>query len=132
MQKKSLTAMVRHHLDHARDAPAGRSDETVWGGHEYVLRQTVIALGAGQRLDDHDNLDEAIVQVLEDLMPAGIQRRILIWMARRSADRPASQALPQSARRLGDLAYGGEAHRPSGLIHNRVPMVWASLGMRGG
>ena len=65
MQKKSLTAMVRHHLDHARNAPAGRSSETVYGGHEHVLRQTVIALRAGQRLDDHDNHGDATVQVLE-------------------------------------------------------------------
>jgi quercetin dioxygenase-like cupin family protein len=65
MQKKSLTAMARHHLVHARNTPAGRSAETVHGGHEHVLRQTVIALCAGQRLDDHDNLGEATVHVLE-------------------------------------------------------------------
>ena len=65
MQKKSLTAMARHHLDHARNASAGRSAETIYGGHEHVLRQTVIALRAGQRLDDHDNLGEATIQVLE-------------------------------------------------------------------
>ena len=65
MQKKSLTAMVRHHLDHARNASAGRSAETIYGGHEHVLRQTVIALRAGQRLEEHNNLGEATVQVLE-------------------------------------------------------------------
>ena len=65
MQNKSLTAMVRRQFDHARNAPAGRSAETVYGGHEHVLRQTVIALRAGQRLDDHDNPGEGTVQVLE-------------------------------------------------------------------
>ena len=65
MQKKSLTALVRHHLDHARDASSGRSAETVYGGHVHVLRQTLIALRAGQRLEEHDNLAEATVQVLE-------------------------------------------------------------------
>jgi hypothetical protein len=57
--------MVRHHLDHARNAPAGCSAETVYGGHEYMLCQIVIALRAGRRLDDHDNLCKATVQVLE-------------------------------------------------------------------
>ena len=65
MQKKSLTALVRHHLNHARDASSGRSAETVYGGHAHVLRQTLIALRAGQRLKEHDNLAEATVQVLE-------------------------------------------------------------------
>jgi quercetin dioxygenase-like cupin family protein len=65
MQKKSLTALVRHHLNHARDASSGRSAETVYGGHAHVLRQTLIALCAGQRLKEHDNLAEATVQVVE-------------------------------------------------------------------
>ena len=56
MQMKSLTALVRHHLDHARGASSGRSAETVYGGHEHVLRQTLIALRAGQRLEEHYNL----------------------------------------------------------------------------
>jgi hypothetical protein len=43
MQKKSLTAMVRHHLGHARNSPDDRSAETIYGEHEHVMRQTVIA-----------------------------------------------------------------------------------------
>lgn len=65
MPKKSLTALVRHHLDHAKDASSGRSAETVFGDHVHVLRQTLIALRAGRRLGEHDNLAEATVQVLE-------------------------------------------------------------------
>jgi uncharacterized protein (DUF2249 family)/quercetin dioxygenase-like cupin family protein len=65
MPKKSLTALVRHHLDHAKDASSGRSAETVFGDHVHVLRQTLIALRAGRRLGEHDNLNEATVQVLE-------------------------------------------------------------------
>jgi uncharacterized protein (DUF2249 family)/quercetin dioxygenase-like cupin family protein len=65
MPKKSLTALVRHHLDHAKDASSGRSAETVFGDHVHVLRQTLIALRAGRRLGEHDNLSEATVQVLE-------------------------------------------------------------------
>ena len=73
MQKKSLTALARHRLEHARGAAAGRSAETVYGGHEHVLRQTVIALRAGQRLEEHDSPGEATVQVLEGrvLLTAG-------------------------------------------------------------
>ena len=48
MQKTSLTALMRHELEHARTAPAGRSSKTVYGGREKVLRQTVIALRAGE------------------------------------------------------------------------------------
>ncbi len=36
----------------------------MYGGHEHVLRQTLIALSAGQMLDEHENPGEATVQVL--------------------------------------------------------------------
>lgn len=36
----------------------------MYGGHERVLRQTVIALVGGQRLDEHANPGEATVYVL--------------------------------------------------------------------
>lgn len=36
----------------------------MYGGHEHVLRQTVIALAGGRRLDDHANPGEATVHVL--------------------------------------------------------------------
>ncbi|MGI8879690.1 MAG: cupin domain-containing protein [Jatrophihabitans sp.] len=64
MQKSSLTALARHQLEEAKSASSGRSAHTVYGGHEHVLRQTLIALVAGQCLDDHDNPGEATVQVL--------------------------------------------------------------------
>jgi len=64
MQKESLTALVRHHLETAATATSGRSAHTVFGGHEHVLRQTLIALMAGRRLDDHENPGEATLQVL--------------------------------------------------------------------
>jgi quercetin dioxygenase-like cupin family protein len=63
-EKSSLTALVRHQLTEARAASSGRSAHTVYGGHEHVLRQTVIALNAGQALDDHENPGEATVHVL--------------------------------------------------------------------
>jgi quercetin dioxygenase-like cupin family protein len=64
MRKMSLTALCREQLEAARAASSGRSARTVFGGHEQVLRQTVIALVAGQMLDEHDNPGEATLHVL--------------------------------------------------------------------
>lgn len=64
MEKSSLTALVRHQLDEARAASSGRSAHTVFGGHEHVLRQTLIALAAGRALDEHENPGEATIHVL--------------------------------------------------------------------
>ncbi len=64
MLKSSLTALVRTHLELAHSASSGRSAHTVYGGHEHALRQTVIALDAGQTLHEHDNPGEATVHVL--------------------------------------------------------------------
>lgn len=64
MEKYSLTALARHQLDQARAAPSGRSGHTVYGGHEHVLRQTLIALAAGHILDEHKNPGEATLHVL--------------------------------------------------------------------
>jgi quercetin dioxygenase-like cupin family protein len=64
MQKESLTALVRHHLEAARAASSGRSAHTVYGGHEHMLRHTLVALRAGSSLDEHENPGEATLQVL--------------------------------------------------------------------
>ncbi len=64
MNKSSLTALLRQHLKTALEASSGRSAHTVYGGHEHVLRQTLIALAAGRKLDDHDNPGEATLHVL--------------------------------------------------------------------
>src|SRR5262249_30670134 len=65
MQKVSLTATGHEQLDVARRNQAGRAAETVYRGHEHVIRQTVIALLAGQRLDEHESPGEATVHVLD-------------------------------------------------------------------
>ncbi len=65
MQKESLTALVRHHMEKALASSSGRSAHTVYGGHEHVLRQTLIALQAGTTLDEHENPGEATLQVLQ-------------------------------------------------------------------
>ncbi len=64
MEKFSLDAIAREQARRAAAAPGGRSAETVYGGHEHALRQTVLALTAGSSLDDHENPGEATVQVL--------------------------------------------------------------------
>ncbi|MGJ9374265.1 cupin domain-containing protein [Nesterenkonia sp. CF4.4] len=65
MQKTSLIALARRELEQAREASSGRSAKTVFGGHEHQLRQTLIALRAGQELSEHENPGEATLQVLE-------------------------------------------------------------------
>lgn len=64
MQKLSLDALAREHLERAAASPTGRSAGTVYGGHEHVLRQTLIALRAGTTLAEHENPGEATVLVL--------------------------------------------------------------------
>ncbi|MFD5650567.1 cupin domain-containing protein [Streptomyces sp. NPDC127039] len=64
MQKLSLDARVREHLERAAASPTGRSAETVYGGHEHTLRQTLIALRAGTTLSEHESPGEATVLVL--------------------------------------------------------------------
>lgn len=64
MQKLSLTALARVQLEQAHAAGNGRSAKTVWGGHERVMRQTLIALTAGSELAEHENPGEATIQVL--------------------------------------------------------------------
>lgn len=64
MQKFSLDALAREHLNRAAESSTGRSAETVYGGHEHVLRQTVVTLRSGTSLTEHENPGEATVFVL--------------------------------------------------------------------
>lgn len=64
MQKLSLDARVREHQERAAASSAGRSAETVYGGHEHVMRQTLLALRSGTALTEHENPGEATVLVL--------------------------------------------------------------------
>lgn len=64
MRKLSLDALSRQHLERAAASSTGRSSETVYGGHERTLRQTLVALGAGTTLAEHENPGEATVLVL--------------------------------------------------------------------
>ena len=64
MKKFSLTAMARTQMQLAAKASSGRSANTVFGGHEHTLRQTVIGLAAGTELKEHINPGEATIMVL--------------------------------------------------------------------
>jgi quercetin dioxygenase-like cupin family protein len=64
MQKLSLEALARQLLGQAADAEGGRTAQTVMGGHERVLRQTVIAMVEDAVLAEHANPGEATIYVL--------------------------------------------------------------------
>lgn len=61
----SLDALAREHANRAGSDTTGRSSTTVYGGHERVLRQTVIALAKGREMAEHENPGEATIVVLQ-------------------------------------------------------------------
>jgi quercetin dioxygenase-like cupin family protein len=63
MQKRSLDAIGREQLEQAR-RNSGRAATTVFGGHEQVLRQTVIALTGGAGMQEHESPGAATLYVL--------------------------------------------------------------------
>ncbi|MDT2010233.1 LuxR family transcriptional regulator [Rhodococcus opacus] len=63
MQRVSLEALARQQLKQAATA-GGDTADAVYGGHEKVLRQTVIGMIEGAVLGEHSNPGEATVQVL--------------------------------------------------------------------
>ncbi|WP_206447843.1 cupin domain-containing protein [Agrococcus sp. KRD186] len=64
MQKISIEALARQQLGSAALASSGRAADTVFGGHEKVLRQTVIGMTEGTVLNEHENPGEATIYVL--------------------------------------------------------------------
>ena len=64
MDALSLTALADEQIAAARASSAGRSARTIHGGHTRALRQTVLALLAGQALGEHESPGEATLQVL--------------------------------------------------------------------
>jgi quercetin dioxygenase-like cupin family protein len=64
MQKISLEALARQQMKLAATAGGQHTADTVYGGHEKVLRQTVIGMIAGARLAEHENPGEATVLIL--------------------------------------------------------------------
>jgi len=64
MESLSLSGVVDEQIAAAKSATSGRAAHTVYGGHDHSLRQTVIALAAGQELAEHETAGEATLQVL--------------------------------------------------------------------
>jgi quercetin dioxygenase-like cupin family protein len=64
MDKISLKAKVRELAHTASEASSGRAADTVFGGHEKRMRQTVISLRAGAKLAEHQSPGEATLLVI--------------------------------------------------------------------
>ncbi|MBA0045487.1 cupin domain-containing protein [Mycobacteroides sp. LB1] len=63
MQKRSIEALVRQLFERTREGH--NAADTVVGGHERVLRQTVIVLRQGSKLGEHENPGEATIYVIQ-------------------------------------------------------------------
>lgn len=64
MTKVSIDALAREQLHAAGLAKSQRAADTVVGGHEKILRQTVVALLAGAKIGERENHDEATIYVM--------------------------------------------------------------------
>lgn len=71
MNPISVHDAVEEHLARARQSPQGRSSHTLVGGHDRVLRQTVVALKGGERLAEHEAPGEATLLVLRGRVSLG-------------------------------------------------------------
>lgn len=71
MSPVSLHDAVEEHLAKALRSPQGRSSHTLVGGHDRVLRQTVVALKAGETLAEHESPGEATLMVLRGRVTLG-------------------------------------------------------------
>jgi quercetin dioxygenase-like cupin family protein len=109
VQKLSLDALARQQLEQAVSSASGRSAHTVYGGHEHVLRQTLVALAADTSLSEHENPGEATVHVLTGRLrlTAGGDS----WEGRRG-DLLVVPAALACSRAHGRAAHSRQAHRP--------------------
>jgi quercetin dioxygenase-like cupin family protein len=64
METISLGALGENLLAEARSASSGRYSVTIHGGLVNSLRQTLIGVAAGHRLDEHENTGEITLHVL--------------------------------------------------------------------
>ena len=65
MDSLSLTTLADELLESAREGSSGRAARTIHGGHDRVLRETVIAILAEHGLSEHESPGEATLQVLQ-------------------------------------------------------------------
>jgi quercetin dioxygenase-like cupin family protein len=64
MDKLSLQAKARELAHRAAESSSGRAADTVFGGHEKRMRQTVVALREGREMAEHENPGEATLLVI--------------------------------------------------------------------
>jgi quercetin dioxygenase-like cupin family protein len=64
MLKISLEALGRQQIKLAARAGGGHAADTVYGGHEKVLRQTVVGMVKGASLAEHASPGDATIHVL--------------------------------------------------------------------
>lgn len=103
MASSSLFDLLEEHLDAARAASNGRSSSTVYGGRDRTLRQTLMALTAGVRLDEHENPGEATIQVLRG--------RVRLCSADKASEAAEGDLLP-----IPDARHWVEALEDSGVL----------------
>jgi quercetin dioxygenase-like cupin family protein len=64
MDTVNLQDLAAEYLEQAGATSSGRHSHTLIGGQGHALRQTLMALKAGQGLADHESPGEATVQVI--------------------------------------------------------------------
>ena len=64
MDKLSLQAKARELAHKAAESSSGRAADTIFGGHEKRLRQTVVALREGAEMAEHESPGEATLLVI--------------------------------------------------------------------
>lgn len=64
MESTSLNVLADEKLAEATQHHSGRAAHTIYGGSVHHLRQTLVALQAGQSLAEHDSPGESTLQVL--------------------------------------------------------------------
>jgi hypothetical protein len=105
MQKLSLIALGRELLskavlsEEASASSGARAAQTVHGGHEKALRQTVIALAKDAALAEHASPGEATIYVLHGRRLLGGPRRRPAAGSRRAAQSDRTRRLRRAAHR---------------------------------
>jgi quercetin dioxygenase-like cupin family protein len=64
METVGLDALGERLLVEAGSASSGRCAVTIHGGHAHSLRQTLIGVAAGHKLDEHENTGEVTLQLV--------------------------------------------------------------------
>ncbi|MFV0533616.1 MAG: cupin domain-containing protein [Cumulibacter sp.] len=64
MHKPNVDAVGRDLTGRAASSKSGRAAETLYGGHEKVLRQTMLAMTEGTELAEHDSPGDATILMI--------------------------------------------------------------------